>query len=112
DDAKRLSIEPHVQSHDVRALREAAFPQGGADDHHRMRARGHVVAAGEQSSAMRADTQHLEEIPGDDVAAHEIRGLALAEAHRDPAERREASAAALAAPHVVEGGIREDAGTA
>ena len=89
DDREDVAVEADLAADDVRLAAETCLPELVADDRHRMRARRLVVDAREQPSAGRLDAEHVEEVAGDDEAAHELRRIAGVEAGGDAAPARQ-----------------------
>src|SRR5688500_11472478 len=80
DDGEYMTAQPHVAADDVVAPAEPRAPEFVADDRNGMRPRRRVVGAREQPAASRIDAHHVEEIARDDVAFHELGGIAGVEA--------------------------------
>ena len=86
DDGERHVVDLDGRADDVGIGAEVGAPQTVAEDHHRMAARRDLVGRLQDAAALGADAEHVEVVPGDQLARH--RAGAAASPERDGGQRR------------------------
>src|SRR5688572_12297652 len=84
-----MPIQPDRAPDDIAPPGETRLPEVVADNDHRMCTRRYVISSRDQSPALGADAEHLEEVAGDHCSVNELRGGVRVQTGDDAAPRGE-----------------------